>query len=162
MKKVWIPVIIALLFFTAMGFYTEGKGDSQTWVITVTETETVFVPVFKEKIITVLVEVEVIKEVVKEVPVKLHQFKDKAELYGFLDWYRESLMIVSWDENCFDRALGFIRIAREKGYDFHFQTMSFRNGKITKNHALVSTIIDRDIYFIEPETYKCWLVNKGG
>jgi len=101
-------------------------------------------------------------EIIKEVPVELRHFKDKQELYDFLDWCRENVTVVSLNENCIDRALGLVRIARTKGYDVYFQTMSFRNGKIIKNHALASTVIGRSIYFIEPEGYKCWLVNRGG
>lgn len=99
----------------------------------------------------------VVKYEIKEVPVQLRSFKGIEEMEEFLDERDTTIrftfgggeMIDLLDYDCDDFARALRDDAHAKGFHMNFQ--------IVENHALNSTIIGNEIYFIEPSTHEYWV-----
>lgn len=171
-KKVIIAAMAVGLLATGFCF---GAGyiqkTFQPQVITEYVTDIVEVPV--EVPIEVIKEIPV--EVVKEVPTKLRYFEDTDELEKFLEESdadhtkyikatKEGVIdFRSYD--CEDYAMALRDQAQAKGFHMNIQAVwHYRrpdtNELITsgnEGHALNSTIIGNQLYFIEPQSDDYWL-----
>lgn len=174
MLKVLIAAMAVGLVATGFGFgFGYGQKTFEPQVITeyITLTHTVEVPP-----VEVIKEVEV--EVVTEVPAKLRYFADTDELEKFLEesdadrsiyikMTKEGvidLTLATYD--CEDYAMALRDQAQKAGYQMNVQAVwRYRrpdtNELITsgnEGHALNSTIIGNEMYFIEPQSDDYWLV----
>jgi len=172
-RKIIAIAIIALgLLASSFGFGVGyGQKTFQPQVVTeyITITETVEVPV------EVIKEIPV--EVVRKVPTNLRYFKDTDELEKFLEESdadhhayikatKDGIIDLSLSTyDCEDYAIALRNHAHAKGFHMSIQTVwHYRrpdSGELVtryyEGHALNSTIIGNEMYFIEPSTDDYWL-----
>jgi len=96
----------------------------------------------------VIEEVEVVKEVAKEVPLEPRYFESTIELR---DWLAQNdldcIIQMGWDCDDYARAL-----AEQAIKDSYWVYVQYRPG-----HMLNSTIIGNKLYYIEPQKDKYWI-----
>ena len=97
--------------------------------------------------LTVVETVEVVVEVPVETPVELREFRSETELRNWLS-SRTIFLNPSYDCDDFTRVL--IGQAEADGYRVAFQ--------LCEGHALANTIINENIYFIEPQDNTYWKI----
>lgn len=172
-RKIIAIAIIALGLLASSFVFgiSYGQETFQPQVVTeyITITETVEVPV------EVINEVSV--EVIKRVPVKLRYFKDTNELEKFLEesdvdhriyitaTFAGLIDFRTYD--CEDYAIALQNQAYKAGFHINIQVVwHYRRpdtgGLVTRyhdGHALNSTIISNEMYFIEPQTDEYWLAS---
>lgn len=122
-------LIIVLSIVCIWGWVFYFKQPLPEKVIFVPEMQTIEIPV-------------IVKEpqiIYQEIPQELRNFESENDLRIWILGHP-----IEVDGDCDDRAFEMIRLARLDGYDIHLQ--------ISGNHALCSTIIGNNIYFIEPQT----------
>lgn len=173
LRKIIAIAIMALGLLASSFSFGVGYGQEifQPQVVAeyITITETVEVPV------EVIQEVSV--EVIKRVPVKLRYFKGTDELEKFLEEsdadYRVYIKaskdgIIDFRKyDCEDYAIALRNQAHAKGFHMSIQVVwHYRRpdtGELVmryqEGHALNSTIIGNEMYFIEPQTDEYWLAS---
>jgi hypothetical protein len=102
-------------------------------------------------------------EVEKEVPVELKQFASEEALVAWLHVdSTDGLTYIKDLFECENYAQTLIRHAQAEGYHMSFQVLKNYTRPDTKEfikgpHAINSTIIGNDIYFIDPQTDDFWV-----
>ena len=121
------------------------------------------VPVIKEIVIEKPVDRIIEKEI--EVYKDLLDFASYKELRQFVD---DVGIYLSLDGECYDATLSYWRMARDKGYRVHIETVLpdeynywFKERRLEygEGHIIIMTVIGRDIYWIDPSTAE--LVKRG-
>jgi hypothetical protein len=102
-------------------------------------------------------------EVAKEVPMELKQFESEEELIEWLHTDKtDELPYIKDLFECENFARTLMRHALKSGYYMSFQVLKDYTRPDTKEfiqgpHAINSTIIGNDIYFIDPQTDEFWV-----
>ena len=118
-------------------------------------------PLIETVIVPVEVEVPIIVEVPVEVTVELKQFESVNELRYWLGSEGKYSMLLPSGQRamCWHYAFSLQDRARLDGYDIYIQTVYpniynayFMLMSISTPHVVNATIINGDIYFIEPQT----------
>lgn len=154
-EKLLAGLVISLALLSTFCF---GVAIKEPLVIT--EYQPYEVQVIKE----VIKEVEIIKEVEVEKTVELREFASLEELEAWLDEDitdaihlispkspEDGCAYVDPDYDCDNYACDLRKAAEQDGFQISIQIDTH------KNHALNSTIINNEIYFIEPQTDEVWL-----
>ena len=151
--------------------YSKIKMAPEIIVQTVTKDVSHYVEKPTIEVIETFVEKKVIEEVPvvqyveveKEVPAKLKQFESEEELIEWLhiDKTDESPYIRNLFE-CENFARTLMRHTLENGHLMSFQVLKNYTRPDTKEfiegpHAINSTIIGNDVYFIDPQTDEFWV-----
>ncbi|MBA7613975.1 hypothetical protein ES703_21236 [subsurface metagenome] len=156
MKVFLIIILSSATFF--VGAYI-GQETSEPEVVTEVQYEVKYVE-RPDKIVEKIMEVEVIKEVPREI----REFESLQELKQFLedDDTNEILRlypikgtggVISFTGPCDYYALNLQRRALEAGYLMSIEIIE----KDNEPHMINSAIIGNEVYYIEPQTDEVWL-----
>ena len=158
--RILFVVAILVVVFCAGGYL--GQVTYEPRVIVEVETKTIYKVVEKEIVKVVYEPVEIETIVVKEIPLKLHDFESFEEME---EWLEETpiLIILGKDMSCADFALLLQQRASEDGYLMSFEAIwpneyngLFKEMRISVNriHAINLVIIGNNVYYIEPQTHE--------